>query len=356
MDGSIVLGGSRRKRLLTLFRTEPDPDVRRRAHLILLLADGHPWALISAVLFCSTATIARWKDRFERGGVDALREEDHRGRPETACGPVGGIWMSTIVRWATTLTPQFFGLVRSRWCCSALVLVLFEAHHVRVSRETVRRWLHRENLVWRRPRPVLGPKDPRRAEKLRQLQDLLRRLPPDEAAVFEDEVDVNTNPKIGCAWMRRGEQAEVVTPGTNQKKYIAGSLNWRTGKLIATAGGNRNAALFCSHLDDLRSAYLRRYRVIHVVCDNAKFHTPAGSKLVRRYLEKWGGRVVLHYLPAYAPDTNPIERVWWHLHDEVTRNHRCPDLDALLDMVFRWLESKGTFAIEGELYAKAEAA
>ncbi len=353
MDGSIVLGGSQRKRLLELYRKEPDPQVRLRAHLILLLADGHAWALISAVLFCSTATIARWKDRFEQGGVQTLRE-DHRGRPETVCGPVG-IWMASVIRWATTLPPSFFGLVRSRWCCSALVLVLFEAHQVRVSRETVRRWLHAEQLVWRRPRPVLGPKDPQRARKLRELKEFLRRLPPDEVALFQDEVDVNTNPKIGCMWMCKGKQAEVVTPGTNQKKYLAGSLNWRTGKLVATPGGKRDTALFLAHLDDLRSAY-RRYRVIHVVLDNAKFHTASGSKRVRRYLEKWGERVVLHYLPSYAPDTNPIERVWWHLHDEVTRNHRCPDLDSLVEMVFQWLEQKGTFAIEGDLYPKARAA
>jgi transposase len=354
MDGSIVLGGSRRKRLLAMYRTEPDPRVRLRAHLILLLADGHAWAVVAAVLFCSTATIARWKRRFEAGGIDALREEDRRGRPESACGPVR-IWMATVVRWATTLTPSFFGLVRSRWSCAALVLVLVETYQVRVSRETVRRWLRRENLVWRRPRPVLGPKDPQRAAKLRRLKELLRGLPPDEVAVFQDEVDVNTNPKIGCAWMRRGRQAEVVTPGTNAKKYVAGSLNWRTGRLTATTGGRRDAALFCAHLDDLRRAY-RRYRVVHVVCDNARFHTASGSRAVRRYLEKWGGRVELHYLPSYAPDTNPIERVWWHLHDEVTRNHRCPDLDSLLEMVFAWLEQKGTFQIEGNLYPRPRAA
>jgi hypothetical protein len=39
-------------------------------------------------------------------------------------------------------------------------------------------------------------------------------LLPDEAAVFQDEVDLNLNPDIGCTWMRRGEQARVVTPGT----------------------------------------------------------------------------------------------------------------------------------------------
>lgn len=354
MDGSIVLGGSQRKRLLQLYRMEPDPHVRLRAHLILLLAEGYTWALIAAVLFCSTATIARWKERFEQGGVAALRDGDRRGRPESAGGPLG-IWRATVVRWATTLRPSFFGLVRSRWCCSALVLVLFESYRVRVSAETVRRWLAAEQLVWRRPRPVLGLKDPRRAEKLRELQALLKHLPPDEVAVFQDEVDVNTNPKIGCAWMYKGKQATVVTPGNNAKKYVAGSLNWRTGKLVATPGGHRDAALFLKHLDALRSAY-RRYRVIHVICDNARFHTAAGSKPVRKYLEKWGERVVMHYLPLYAPDTNPIERVWWHLHDEVTRNHRCPDIDELVDLVFAWLAEKRSFKIEGHLYPEAKAA
>ena len=32
--------------------------------------------------------------------------------------------------------------------------------------------------------------------------------------------------------------------------------------------------------------------------------------------------VKVHYLPKYAPNTNPIERVWWRLHEAVTRNHR----------------------------------
>ena len=89
MDGSIVLGSSQRKRLLELYRKEPDSQVRLRAHVVLLLADGHAWALIAAVLFCSTATIARWKARFESGGVEALLDE-RRGRRATCLVGWGG--------------------------------------------------------------------------------------------------------------------------------------------------------------------------------------------------------------------------------------------------------------------------
>ncbi len=86
-------------------------------------------------------------------------------------------------------------------------------------------------MVWWRPRTIIRPKDPDREKQLRALRALLHGLPADETAVFMDEVDVNLNPKVGCQWMRRGEQAAVETPGTNQKRYLAGSIHWRTGRV-----------------------------------------------------------------------------------------------------------------------------
>ncbi len=111
-------------------------------------------------------------------------------------------------------------------------------------------------------------------------------------------------------------------------------------------GQGRNTDLFLAHLDELRRR-LRCYRVIHVICDNAKPHQ---AKRVRDYLAKHEGRVVIHYLPTYAPQTNPIERVWWHLHEEITRNHRAKDIEELLDLVFDWLARGSRFAIETSTY------
>jgi transposase len=342
MDGSIHLRSPQRKALLHMYRRGTDPDVRLRAHILLLLDAAQPWALIVAVLFTSSATINRWRQRFLEGGVAAVLARPARRR-------WGLWWAAWVVRWVMTQVPADFGFVRSRWTCEALAIVLHEDQRVRVSRETVRRWLHEAGLVWRRPRPVLGPKDPHYAAKVRKIRALLAQLRRDEVAVFQDEVDINTNPKIGSMWMRRGQQAHVVTPGTNVKRYLAGSLNWRTGELILTEslpGQGRTAGLFLAHLDELRRRW-RCYRVIHVICDNARAHK---CRAVHEYLQDWGHRVVIHYLPAYAPQTNPIERVWWHLHEEITRNHRCADIEELLELVFEWLNLGSQFAIETSIY------
>ena len=128
-------------------------------------------------------------------------------------------------------------------------------------------------------------------------------------------------------------------------------MSWRTGELVVTEGTRRNAALFVAHLEDLRRRFRSCHR-IHVICDNARFHTIAGSLLVREYLAEHGDRIVLHYLPAYSPQDNPIERVWWHLHEEITRNHRCTSIDELVKLVTAWLEERGAFKIQGRMYER----
>jgi len=350
MDGSIRLSAQEHNALLQEVRRGTDPDRRLRAHVLLLLDDGWSWNVIVAVLFTSTSTINRWRHRYLAGGMAAVLEPT---RPRRRRWP----WlMALVIHWVTLKSPRDFGFYRSRWTCDTVVALLVEDHGVGMSRETVRRWLHDEGLVWRRPRPVLGPKDPHRSQKLQKIRALLRNLPANETAVFQDEVDINTNPKLGSMWMWRGQQAEVVTPGTNTKRYLAGSISWRSGEVILSEpGSSRNADLFLAHLDQLRRRY-RCYRKIHVICDNASFHKPERCKKVQEYMAKWGHRIVLHFLPTYAPETNPIERVWWHLHEEITRNHRCQNIEELLDLVFGWLSAAPCFEIETSVYDAARAA
>jgi putative transposase len=346
---SVRLSAADRNALLGLYRSDPDPQVRQRAHVLLLRGDGHPWATIVAVLYTSPTTISRWKRRFDWGGVDEVFGRK-RGRPRSGVH----VWAARVVRWVLPLSPDSFRFARSRWSCEAVAVVLQEDYRVRVGRETVRLWLRADGLVWRRPRPVIRPKDPDRDKKLRALRALLQGLPADETAVFMDEVDINLNPKVGCQWMRRGQQAAVETPGTNEKRYLAGSIHWRTGRVFLTQGRpkeGRSAALFLRHLDDLRRA-LRHYRVVHVICDNAGTHKPERSRAVREYLAVWSGRVVIHYLPAYAPDCNPIERVWWRLHEAVTRNHRCRTVEELLDLTFDWFQARTHFRVRSEVYTE----
>jgi putative transposase len=341
MTGSLNLDAPQRRALLDRYRGDHDPDARFRAHILLLLDDGHSWATVTTLLFCSSRTIDRWVKRFRTEGVEGLG--GHKpGRPFRFAAE----WVAVAVGWVKSHAPRDFGFLRSRWCCEAVALLMLREHDLEVSRETVRRWLHKGGLVYRRPRPTLGPKDEEREAKLNKLRKVLAGLQEDETAVFQDEVDINTNPKIGSMWMPKGQQATVETPGNNEKRYLSGSIHWRTGRVFLTEGQpkqGRDTALFLAHLDDLRRT-LRHYRKIHVICDNAKCHT---SEEVAVYLWEHRDRIDLHFLPSYSPDCNPIERVWWNLHEQITRNHQCKSMEELLELTFTWLRGRNPFKVEG---------
>lgn len=72
--------------------------------------------------------------------------------------------------------------------------------------------------------------------------------------------------------------------------------------------------------------------------DNFIIHS---CRKVESLLASLGDRFRLHFLPPYCPNENKIERLWRDLHAQVTHNHRCPTLEALMDEVRNFLSSEG---------------
>ena len=58
-------------------------------------------------------------------------------------------------------------------------------------------------------------------------------------------------------------------------------------------------------------------RLIHVFLDNARYHH---AKVVKRWLARPGCRIKLHFIPAYCPHLDAIERLWALMHRHVTHN------------------------------------
>ena len=61
----------------------------------------------------------------------------------------------------------------------------------------------------------------------------------------------------------------------------------------------------------------RGKRLIHLFVDNARYHH---AKLVQAWLARPGCRIKLHFIPAYCPHLDPIERLWGLMHKHVTHN------------------------------------
>jgi transposase len=250
-------------------------------------------------------------------------------------------------------SPRKHGYRRPTWTQELLILVLHKHTEIRLSRSTMSRLLKRLNIRLGAPKPTVGCPW-KKARRTRRINDILRRLahlPRGHVAVYVDEVDIHLNPKIGRDWMRRGTQKYVLTPGKNQKRYLAGSLDAHTGQLVCVEADRKDSDLFIRLLWHLANHVYPQAKCIHIILDNYKIHSSERTQLA---LGALGTRIQLHFLPPYCPDHNRIERTWRDLHDNVTRNHQCRTMDDLMHDVRHYLKKR-----DRELrktYAKKQAA
>jgi transposase len=236
-------------------------------------------------------------------------------------------------------SPRDHGYRRPTWTQELLILVLRKRTGIRISRTTMSRLLRRLKIRLGRPKPIVGCpwKKRRRIKRLREIRGLIPTLPKNEVILYVDEVDIHLNPKIGPDWMLQGTQKYVLTPGKNQKRYLAGALNARTGRLTWVEAERKNSQLFILQLWQLIGRDYPKAKRIHLILDNYRIHSSLQTKAA---LARLGGRVVLHFLPPYCPDHNRIERVWRDLHDNVTRNHQCRNMKELMKEVHYWLRKR----------------
>jgi len=313
-------------------------------HIVLLASEDYPPTHISRVLFCSRTTVYAIVGRFLREGRAAFWDRKRRG-PMPLLDELAHKRIDELVEGES---PTEHGWLRSRWSCSLLMLQLLRERALLLSRETVRRALHRLDFRWRRPRPIPPSKDPE--QKRKRLEEILRMVQ-QKASFFQDETKLETNPRVGFCWMRKGKQRQLRTPGTNRKAWISGALNFRTGRFHWVVGGHKNDELFLKLLEELRRIY-RCHKQLHLAVDNDPSHT---SGRVKDYLKANEKRLRLHPLPAWSPQSNPVELIWWGLHEAGSRDHSCEDLGELVEFAKRYLQERQPFLLWlGEDYKQLE--
>jgi len=317
-------------------------------HILLLCGAGYNPTEIAACLFCSRSSVYRAIKAYQRGQLTAGWFPEEETTPNRRLF----YWQRSLLALLKKV-PRVFGWCRTRWSCGVLALQLQVQCGYAVSRETIRRALHQLGYSWKRARPRGRDDDPKRIGLLAQIRYLIETLPRNAALFFADELDIHLLPKVGYEWMPKGTQREVRTPGTNEKHYLAGALDYQTGQMVHVTGERKNRFLFLHLLEAIEQAYpASRYPHLYVVADNYKIHT---AKAVNEWLVDHP-RIQLVWLPSYCPKANPIERAFGDIHDKCTRNHQRKRLRDLVQDVLRHLRVNGPwrYRISSEVYYTPE--
>jgi transposase len=214
-------------------------------HILLLLAQHRSPSEIAEWLWCSRSSVYEVATRWRQG----WRPEQETPEADTSLALAPSLRRRLLA--LLRKPPIVEGWCRTRWSGATLALSLQARRGLKVSAETVRRWLHPLGWSWKRTKLIAPDNDPERAVKLARIRLVAETLRPRQALLFADEWALALLPKSGYQGMPKGTPVEGMTPGKNEKHYAAGAWNFRTGTVHYRFGPGKTNPLFRDLLDSL---------------------------------------------------------------------------------------------------------
>lgn len=274
-------------------RTLPAGDVFK-ARLILALAKGESYRSICHSLGTSAPTISRWKQRFQKRGLEGLEARHQGSQPSAATAAVQAKVLKRIQK------PPHDG--STHWSCRKM------ARELGVSKSTVQRIWAAARLQPHRLERYMASDDPEFEKKATDIIGLYLD-PPQHAAVFcVDE-------KTAIQALDRMDPRLPLSPGRAERhgfEYyrhgtlsLYAALNVKNGQVEGKTAARHTSAEFVDFLQRLVNKS-RWAKEVHVIADNLSAHK---TQQVQQFLEA-NPKVRLHYTPTYSSWLNQVE-IWF---------------------------------------------
>jgi transposase len=252
-----------------------------RAKLILMLAEGVPFAVIKERLQTTAPTISRWKQRFLEDGLEGL-DTYHPGQPAVILTPA----LRAKILAATRRKPKDGS---THWSCRKL------AAAINVSKDMVHRVWQEAGLKPHRLERYLASDDPEFETKAADVIGLYLN-PPQHAAVFcvdEKTAIPGRAERHGFEYYRHGTLS------------LYAALDTKTGRVHGKTAARHTSADFVDFLGEVVSQ-CRPRQEIHIILDNLSAHK---TQAVRNFLDMHP-KVRLHFTPTYSSWLNQVE-LWF---------------------------------------------
>lgn len=279
----------------------------RRANALVLLDKGWSCQQVAQALLLDDDTIRTWYRLFEQDGVDGLAGFHYGGR---SC-QLTAEQQDKLKAWVAQTLPRTTREVGA-WIEREFAIV-YE------SRSGLIALLHRLGLEHRKPQAVSGKLDPAKQQAfIDQYNALLKAMGDDESVMFVDAMHpTHAARPVGC-WAPKEVKVAVDQASGRERLNVHGAIDLETGTTCMLEVVTVDALSTIALLAAIEALY-PGLRLIHVFLDNARYHH---AKLVQEWLARPERRIRLHFVPAYCPHLNPIERLWGLMHKNVTHN-RC---------------------------------
>lgn len=121
---------------------------------------------------------------------------------------------------------------------------------------------------------------------------------------------------MSYSWGKKGNQPVVQQKqNRSERQTLFGCVEPETGRVIVKRAEKGNSETFKRYLKKVMHEY--KDKKVIMILDNVRYHH---ARMLKQFLENHKNKIELFFLPAYSPDLNPMERIWWYMRKKITHN------------------------------------
>jgi transposase len=177
-------------------------------------------------------------------------------------------------------------------------------------------WMHVHNFSYKKPKKTPAKADAEKQKEFAKIyKELVESTPQEEPILFADGVHPTMATKVTSGWIKTGTDKPIATTASRTRINLFGAINLATMGIVSDHYKTIDSDSMVNFFDLLRNTYPTAPK-IHLILDNGPYNT---SNQTKEAAPLYG--IVLHYLPTYSPNLNPIERVWKVMNEYTRNNH-----------------------------------
>lgn len=295
----LKLTESEKERLELLHRDSSNVKERDRLKAILLRSEGWKVPVIAQALRIHPTTITRHINDYQEGKLTL-----------SSGGSKGKLSENQQEELRAHLEEHLYHYTHD------IIAYVLEKFGVQFSVPGLNKWLHRNGFSYKKPKGF-----PHKADKklqknfIKKYKSLKTRTGGNEPILFMDSVHPTQATKLSFGWIKTGETKRVGTTASRTRLNLVGAINLdKLESTIIRQYDTINAESIIDYIGIIRREHQDEGR-LHLILDRAGYHRAEDVKKEAKKLN-----IILHYLPAYSPNLNPIERLWKVMNEKVRNN------------------------------------
>ncbi len=349
-------------------RSERDGKVRDRIKAVLLHSEGWTQEHIAQALRLHESTV--W---------DHLNEYREKGKLEIESGgSKSKLGEAESKELKLHLEENTYATIKE------IVAYVKEKYGISYTLQGIQAWLARHEFSYKKPKGVPAKLNEEKQKAfINKYEALKASLEEDEVILFMDSVHPTQETKISYGWIRKGVEKMIATVAGRKRINLTGAIELNTLSMITNEYETINSSATIDFLEKVLGVYPGT-KTIHIIADGGRAHTsqevdlfllksnavnkaylkeqysielPSNTTRLTKKMKKELAKVlekepelflnhsvlecedltavellktlkrhpphpkiVMHILPPYSPNLNPIERVWKIANEQVRNN------------------------------------